>query len=209
MSDWTNAAASRREFADLIEALTDEQLNAPSLCESWTVKDVAGHVVSFVEMSLPTMMLSMVKGGFNPDKAWKANARKYGAQPAADIARKLREHASKPSAIKSFPAGLTTTDMAVHAQDVRRALNIDGTPSEAVLREALDFCTTHAKGKMQVPTEHIAGLRLEATDMDWSWGEGKLVSGPAESILMSINRRAAANGLTGDGVADLPIGKSQ
>jgi len=207
MSDWTNAAASRREFADLIESLSDEQLNAPSLCEGWSVKDVAGHVVSFVEMSLPTMMLSMAKVGFNADKAWTANARKYGAQSVGDIAAKLREHASKPSAMKSFPAELTTTDMAVHAQDVRRALGIDAAPSDAVVREALEFCTTHAKGKMQVPKDHIAGLRLEATDMDWSWGEGKLVSGPAESILMSINRRDAASELTGDGVADLPIGK--
>lgn len=202
---WDNAAASRREFADLIESLSEEQLAAQSLCDQWSVRDVAGHVVSFVEMGLGTMMLSMLKGGFNPDKAWVANASKYGAQPVTDIAAKLREHAAKPSAMKSFPAGLTTCDLAVHAGDVRRALGLTETPSDAVVLEALNFCTSHAKGKMMVPTKDIAGLRLEATDMDWSWGEGKLVSGPAEAILMGINRRDTRSELTGDGVADLPI----
>lgn len=204
-TSWATAAQSRREFADLIEGLTGEQLRTPSLCAGWTVQDVAGHVVSFVEMSLPTMMFSMLKGGFNIDKAWTANATKYGAQPVADIVAKLREHAAKPSAMKSFPPELTTTDMAVHAQDVRRALAMEEKPSEAVLLEALGFCTTHKKGKMQVPTDHIAGLRLEATDLDWSWGEGKVVSGPAEAILMGINRRDTRSELTGDGVASLPI----
>ena len=201
---WATAADSRREFADLIEGLSEEQLNTRSLCEGWTARDVAGHVVSFVDMSLPTMMFSMLKGGFNADKAWRSNATKYGAQPVADIVAKLRTHAAKPAAIKSFPAGLTTTDLAVHAQDVRRALGIDDKPSDAVLLEALDFCTTHAKGKMMVPTDHIAGLRLEATDLDWSWGDGALVSGPAEAILLGINRRDTRSELTGDGVADLP-----
>lgn len=203
-SSWTTAAESRREFADLIAGLTEEQLATASLCPGWTVQDVAGHAVSFIEMSLPTMMFGMAKSGFNVDKAWFKNAKKYGAQPVADIVAKLRDHAAKPSPMKSFPAELTTTDMAVHAQDVRRALNIDAKPSDAVLLEALNFCTTHAKGKMQVPTDHIAGLRLEATDLDWSWGSGKLVSGPAEAILMGINRRNVSAELSGDGVADLP-----
>ena len=203
-ASWANAATARREFADLIEGLTEEQLNQPSLCAGWSIRDVAGHAVSFIDMSLPTMMFSMAKAGFNVDKAWTKNAKKYGAQPVADIVSKLREHAAKPSAMKSFPAELTTTDMAVHAQDVRRALGIDTKPSDAVLLEALNFCTTHAKGKMQVPNDDIAGLRLEATDLDWSWGSGKLVSGPAEAVLMGINRRDVSSELSGDGVADLP-----
>lgn len=203
--NWATAAQSRREFADLIEGLTEDQLQSPSLCQGWTVHDVAGHVVSFVEMSLPTMMFSMAKGGFNPDKAWKANAAKYGAQPIGDIVAKLREHAAKPSAIKSFPPGLTTTDMAVHAQDVRRALGMEEKPGDAVLLEALSFCTTHKKRKMMVPPDHIAGLRLEATDLDWSWGDGKVVRGTAEAVLLGINRRDTRSELTGEGVPDLPI----
>ena len=205
-SNWANAAETRRDMADLIEGLSDEQLNTPSLCAGWSVRDVAGHVVSFVELSLPALMFSMAKKGFNADKAFKANALKSAAQPVADIAAKLREHAAKPAAISSFPAELTSTDVAVHLQDMRRPLGIADKPSDAVLLEALNFCTSHDKGKMHVPTGDIAGLRLEATDLDWSWGDGKLVSGPAEAILLGINRRDTRSELSGDGVADLPRG---
>lgn len=202
--NWDNAAAARRDLADLLEGLTEEQLNASSLCAGWSVRDVAGHAVSFLEMSLPTMMFSMAKAGFNTDKAWNANAKKYGAQPVAEIVGKLREHAAKPSAMKSFPAGLTTTDIAIHTQDIRRSLGMDETPSDAIVTEALTFCVSHPKGKMMVPKADISGLRLEATDLDWSWGEGKLVRGTGEAILMGINRRDTRSVLTGDGVSSLP-----
>ena len=70
MSDeWEIAALARTDFADLIDGLSPEQLASPSLCEDWSVQDVAGHVVSFLEMSLPVMMLSMGKAGFNVHKA--------------------------------------------------------------------------------------------------------------------------------------------
>lgn len=204
--DWANAAKARTDFADMIDGLSAEQLAADTLCAGWSVQDIAGHLVSFIDMSLPTMMLSMAKAGFNVDKAWHANAKKYGAQDASQIVSKLRANAAKPSAMKSFPAGLTTVDAAVHTQDVRRPLGLAGELDPSVVREALEFVTVHKKGKMQVPTEDIAGLRLEATDMDWSWGSGDLVSGPAEAILMAVNRRNVRAELTGEGVAKLPKG---
>ena len=205
MGEWDIAAQSRRDFADLIEGLSEDQLGAATLCDGWTARDVAGHVVSFTQMSMPTMMLSMLKGGFNVDKAWTANATKYGAAPIAEVIEQIRTNAAKPSAMKSFPPELTTTDVVVHTQDIRRPLGLDGAPSEAAIREALEFCTSHKKSKMQVPVNDVAGLRLEATDIDWSWGEGKQVSGPAEAILMAINRRDTRSELTGDGVSSLPV----
>ena len=203
--DWKNAAKARTDFADMIETLSAEQLAADTLCAGWSAQDVAGHLVSFIDLSLPAMMLSMAKGGFNVDKAWSANAKKYAAQDASKIASTLRNNASHPSAMKSFPPGLTTVDAAVHTQDVRRPLGLSGSLDPEVLREALDFCTSHKKSKMMVPPKDIAGLRLEATDIDWSWGAGDLVSGPAEAILMGINRRDTRAELTGDGVNKLPV----
>ena len=69
---------------------------------------------------------------------------------------------------------------------------------------SLDRVTTHKQGKIHVDPKDIEGLRLEATDMDWSWGDGDLVSGPAEAILMGLNRRDVSADLTGDGVTKLP-----
>jgi uncharacterized protein (TIGR03083 family) len=203
--DWEIAAEARRSFADMIDGLSDEQLQAATLCEGWTPREVAGHVASFIEMSLPTMMFSMAKSGFNVDKAWNANARRYSVGPIADVTDTIRRGADKRSAFKSFPAGLTTADVVVHTQDVRRPLGLDGAPTDAMLGDALDFCTASDKRKLLIDPDLVDQLRLEATDLDWSWGAGEVVSGPADAILLAINGRDTRSELTGAGVELLPI----
>ena len=41
---WELIAAERRALADLLDGLTPEQWEAPSLCAGWRVRDVAAHV---------------------------------------------------------------------------------------------------------------------------------------------------------------------
>ena len=197
-------AKARSDFADLLDSLTEEQLTGNTLCDNWTPMDVAGHLVSFVELGLPAMMFSMAKAGFNIDKAWAANAGKYKSMGRDAISAALREKGAKKAPIPTFSPGISFMDVAVHTQDVRRGLGIEGSLDEGVLRASLDWVTTHKQRKIHVDPEAIDGLRLEATDMDWSWGEGALVSGPAEAILMAVNRRDTSADLTGDGVAKLP-----
>ena len=201
---WEITGKARRDFADLLDSLSDEQLAGNTLCANWTPMDVAGHLVSFVELSLPAMMFSMAKAGFNIDKAWIANAEKYKGMGRDAISSALREKGEKGAPIPTFSAGVSFMDVAVHTQDVRRGLGADGALDPEVLRASLDWATTHKQGKIHVDPKAIAGLRLEATDMDWSWGEGDLVSGPAEAILLGLNRRDMSAELTGDGVAKLP-----
>lgn len=201
---WDLAGKARTDFADLLDSLSEEQLGGQTLCARWTPLDIAGHLVSFVELSGPAMMLSMAKAGFNSDKAWNANAAKYKAMGAPAISAALRANADKTAPMSFFSSGVTTLDVAVHTQDIRRGLGIDGALDADVLRESLDWATAHKQRKIHVPPDQIEGLRLEATDMDWSWGSGDLVSGSAEAILMGINRRDVSADLTGDGVSKLP-----
>ena len=47
----------------------------------------------------------------------------------------------------------------------------------------------------------IAGLTLQATDTDWTHGDGPLVEGPVMSLLMAATgREAALDNLAGNGV---------
>jgi len=43
-TSWRVIEQERLSLAALLEALTDEQWNSPSLCHGWRVKDVAAHV---------------------------------------------------------------------------------------------------------------------------------------------------------------------
>jgi len=52
--------------------------------------------------------------------------------------------------------------------------------------------------------KRIAGLKLRATDVDWTHGDGPEVTGPAEALIMAMGgRRAALADLSGDGLATL------
>jgi hypothetical protein len=86
----------------------------------------------------------------------------------------------------------------IHAEDIRRPLGVGHAyPPAAVVRVA-DFL----KGSnLLIGTKNrIAGLRLRATDAEWSTGDGPEVSGPVLSLLLAMTGRAAALAdLSGDG----------
>jgi uncharacterized protein (TIGR03083 family) len=90
----------------------------------------------------------------------------------------------------------------IHSEDIRRPLGIPHTyPLDSVVRVA-DFykrsnLIIHSKSR-------ITGVKLRATDADWSNGSGPEVSGPVLSLLMAMTgRKAALDDLAGEGVATL------
>ena len=56
------ATAERTDLADLLETLTPEQWEAPSLCKGWRVRDVVAHVMSFDEVGLVGMFHRAIRG---------------------------------------------------------------------------------------------------------------------------------------------------
>ena len=57
---WATLAAERRAFADLLETLTPEQWATPSLCDAWSVGDVATHMMVGPTGSLWGFLTAMV-----------------------------------------------------------------------------------------------------------------------------------------------------
>jgi uncharacterized protein (TIGR03083 family) len=202
---WKLAARARNEFADVIEGLTPEQVESgTTLCEGWSPHLVLAHAVTFVDVPLPKFMFNVAKHRGNFDVASDVMARKIAQRPVSDLIATLRAKAGKTSSIPTFPEGLTVADMVVHAQDVRRALELDGAPDPELVAYSLEFLTTHKQAKLLLEKQGVLeGLRFEATDLDWSSGTGALVHGPGEAILMTMVRRNASSELTGDGVETL------
>jgi uncharacterized protein (TIGR03083 family) len=90
----------------------------------------------------------------------------------------------------------------IHAEDIRRSLGIAHEyPPDAVV-ELADFFKA---SNMIIGTKNrIKGLRLNASDADWSHGSGPEVSGPMLSLLMAMTgRKPVLQDLAGDGVATL------
>ena len=184
-------ADERRRIADLVDALAPAQLDAPSLCGEWTVRHVAGHLLAAVAAPSSALLALTVRSGFNLHRANARLAVRMAAQPPGDLAAALRAHAGntvKPP-IVGYPGQLT--DLQVHGQDMRRPLGLPGGLRPERLQASLNFLTG-GRAVGFTPRKRLAGLRFEATDLDWSAGAGALVVGPAEALMMAMTGRTVA-----------------
>jgi uncharacterized protein (TIGR03083 family) len=123
-----------------------------------------------------------------------------GLDPDGVIALVAR-HQRPRGLTAAMRGGIALTDTTIHHQDIRRALalphRIPAHRLVPVLWIALGAPTLPAK-------RNARGLRLVATDMDWSAGDGPEVTGPAEALLMAAaGRQPALDELAGDGLATL------
>lgn len=108
----------------------------------------------------------------------------------------------RPSGLPSgFNGGIALTDGTIHHQDIRRALGLPRTIPEHRLVAALTF----SLGAPTLPSKrNTKGLKLVATDVNWTVGDGPEVTAPGEALLMAAAGRAPAlEELSGDGLSTL------
>ncbi len=193
-------AAERRRIADLVESLSPAQLDVPSLCGDWTVRQVAGHLLAAVDVSMTASLVALTRSGFRLHRANARLAIETAARPVTALADGLRRHATDPfrPPIVGYPGQLT--DLQVHGQDMRRPLGLPHGLEPDRQRVSLNFLTG-GRAVGFTPRRRTAGLRFTATDLDWAWGAGPLVTGPAEALMMALTGRPVALGeLDGPGV---------
>jgi len=194
MAEWNVVAKARHDFSDMLEGLSEEQLATQSLCDAWSVADVAGHLVSLVEMSSLSLVMGFVKNRADPDAFISAKAQEFSALGAESLVRSLRARAG--DRMRPYSEASVANDIAVHTQDIRRPLGLSDPLDPGVLQMALDFSTNEFASKR---TSDDA-LRFTATDIDWSWGAGPEIKGTAEALLMALNKRDVDDELEGPGV---------
>jgi uncharacterized protein (TIGR03083 family) len=193
-------ADERRRVADLVESLTPEQLETPSLCGEWTVQQVAGHLLAAIGKPVTPVLPLLARNGFSIHRTNARLAVLTAEQPAAELARSLRDNAENPfrPPIVGYPGQLT--DLQVHGQDMRRPLGLPHGLRLERLRVSLDFLVG-GRAVGFTPKRRLAGLRFEAADLDWSTGAGPLVTGPAEALMLAMTGRGVAlSELDGPGV---------
>lgn len=204
MDDWAMIVAAREELADMLDGLTPQQWDTPSLCENWRVRDVVGHLIGGAEkMSAGAAVVAVVKAGFRINVMLDREARRVGASDIEELKRRLREaipNRSTPPGAKPLDV---LVDTVVHTEDIRRPLGLMSPIPEETLRAVADKLKD--QGASYLPgKKRIDGLHLEATDIDWSTGSGADVRGPAEALVLAMSgRKVALADLTGEGVDTL------
>ena len=197
---WPMVHVERRALIDDLAKLDDTQWTWPSLCDGWTVHDVVGHIVDSALTTRLGFVVDMARARFDFDRQ-NANGveRARGTTPRQTLER-LRRAASRTS---TPPAPIDTriVEAVVHGEDIRRAVGLTRSyPQDAVVRSLRQQArTSESFGGAK---ELVGRIRLEATDLDLSTGDGPEVSGPALALLLVISgRRTALAELDGPGVA--------
>jgi uncharacterized protein (TIGR03083 family) len=199
-----------KDAADLVDSLSEEQLDAPSLCEGWRVRDVFAHLCVGIELTLPQMLATVAKhGGRVPKASFHTSIAYADEHTAPEMAATLRRFGDE------FPDGRARDgilrvvtpkelqiDTLIHLQDVRRPLGLVEPIPEERISTALD-AAPGVGGLMQLK-QRGKGLRLRATDLGWTAGDGPTVEGPAEALLLALSGRPAGlDELDGEGLEQL------
>ena len=92
---------------------------------------------------------------------------------------------------------IALVDGMIHQQDIRRPLGIPRTIPTERMRAVLNYALTAPAVR---GARRARGVRLVATDLEWTHGSGPDVEGAGEALLMAMAARAVAlNDLAGPG----------
>ncbi|MEU1469396.1 maleylpyruvate isomerase family mycothiol-dependent enzyme [Streptomyces sp. NPDC005761] len=199
---WPVVHAERAALVHDLEGLDDSQWEQPSLCDGWTVHDVAAHLVDTARTTRFGFVVGLARARFDFHRQnARGVARERGDSPSETLAR-LRRVASRTSTPPA-PLDSRLVEEIVHGEDIRRPLGLTRPyPRDAVVRALrLQVRTPESLGGAR---EVVAPLRLTAVDADVSIGDGAEVSGPVLSLLLAVmGRRVALDDLHGRGVGAL------
>ncbi|WP_433787578.1 maleylpyruvate isomerase family mycothiol-dependent enzyme [Actinomycetospora sp. CA-101289] len=202
------ARDDRTELAEFLGGLPPERWDAPTLCTQWSVRDVVAHIISYDDLGPVGLVGRFAAGRFDPDRANQVGVDQYRSLTPDELLAELEGHLRPAGLTARFGGRIGLVDGLIHHQDIRRALGAPREVPRARLAAALPFATIAPPIRA---SSRIKGLRLVATDVDWSTGKGPAVEGPAEPLLMAIAGRAdAVDELTGPGqptlAARMPAG---
>ncbi|MBO3741404.1 maleylpyruvate isomerase family mycothiol-dependent enzyme [Actinoplanes flavus] len=195
---------NRLMIADFLESLDDAAWAAQTLCEGWTVRHLAAHLVQPMMIGFGRFFLASIRHRGDTDRTVDHFTRRLARHSPAELIALLRQHApDEVNPPRVGPAG-PFAETCVHLRDIARPLGLPDDVPAGHWRILLGYLTSAdpRPAPALAPPGRLDGLRLAATDTDWSAGEGALITGPIEALGMAATGRTAAlPDLTGPGVA--------
>lgn len=196
--------AQRDGFVETLKGLEPAQWEAPSLCTGWRVVDVAAHLAWAPVMGVGAGASAMVRNGFSMNRMIARSAVEWSERGHDAILSQLRDNARSGATPVGMPPVAALADAVVHGLDVRRPLGLPGQVPVEALGPLADFALGTPWPLNVVvggsARRRVAGVRLVATDTDWTHGTGPELRASAEALLLLLYGRPVAPGeLTGDG----------
>jgi uncharacterized protein (TIGR03083 family) len=188
---WRVIAEQRLSLARLLEGLSDDEWEQPSLCAGWRVRDVAAHVAMAPQVpGLGSMLADGIRARGRFHRLNHDAAVRHAAAPTRDLVAELRTHADSRRLPSVTNYRNTLFDVLLHTQDIALPVGRDvPMPLEAARAGAIRVWTM---GWPFWARHRLRGVRLVATDTDWFGGAGLEVWGPIGTLLLLSTGRTAA-----------------
>jgi len=181
-----------------------------SLCAGWRVKDVAVHIPvdeMFTELGYVRMFAVLTRFGFSAHRLNNWWVKRNRDRPIGSIIEAYCGPFRPGGVLRRVGPEVALRGPVIHHQDMRRPLGLPRVVPEERLRATLDVILSRQGNANLGAFQAAQGISLRATDIDWSWGHGPEVLGPAESIMMAVAGRPNALGeLSGPGLQTLARG---
>lgn len=179
-------------LAGLLDSATEAQWDTPSLCAGWRVREVVAHMTMAARYSEEEFMAELGRYEFDFGRLSNEVAARDAKLPSSDLVANLRsevmQHWTPPGG--GWHGALN--HVVIHGLDVTVPLGVPRRSPDATMRVVLDDLT--AGGVQQHFGTSIEGRSLQATDLDWSYGSGSALRGPAELLAAVMCGRKAPEG---------------
>ncbi len=180
------------DLADLLETSPFSVWDAASLCEGWRTREVVAHMTMPARYSDDEFMAKLSGAGGDFTRLSDELAVADGALPIPELVAGLRSdtlHSWRPPGGREVDA---LTHCVIHGLDVTEAIGIDRTVPPGrigtVLRSVAPLDRPNPFGT------DLLRLQLRADDLDWTFGSGEELDGPAQVLALVVCGRKVPPG---------------
>jgi uncharacterized protein (TIGR03083 family) len=178
-------------LADLLA--TADSWDVPSLCENWSVRHVVAHLTMPVRLTPELFGAELAAAGGDFTVLSDTVAERDSRLPVADLLDQLRSpdlHAWQPP---GGGAAGALTHAVVHSLDVTVALDRPAAAPVEATTVVLDQLAARNGATFGID---LTGVRLEAADTGWTWGDGRLVRADTGTLVALLSGRTLPDGRT-------------
>jgi uncharacterized protein (TIGR03083 family) len=210
-------AAHRRALADTLSQLTADQWRGPSLCAGWTPAHVLAHLTMPFRISEADFMAGLQSCGGDFTKFSDEIAARDSQLRPTDLVHVLKDNADNPWGPPGGGLVGALSHDVIHGLDITWPLSLPHEIPERAMTIVLDLISGLVApdgdevraAELRAGADRatlfgfpLAGIRVRATDLDWSAGHGEELAGRSRDLLPLLAGRLVPRELFhGTGVA--------
>jgi uncharacterized protein (TIGR03083 family) len=180
-------------LAGLLASAPAGAWDTPSLCAGWQARHVVAHVTMPVRLTPERFGAEMAAAGGDFDRLSDTVAARDSSLPAEELVAQLRSpelHAWQPP---GGGAAGALSHAVIHSLDVTLPLGVPAVAPGGAVAAVLEQLTAAEGAFFGLD---LTGVRLEAEDTGWSWGDGTTVRAPSGALVALLSGRTLPDGRT-------------